>query len=140
MIPADRFSDFRLRNLGVISLVALLGCSDGKSTVRGTVTFDGQPVSSGAITFVKKDGELIREGAVITNGAFHATLPPGNYQVELSARRVVGKQKQKGFDGKDEEIELSEELFPARYNTSTTLSAKIDPGANTLKFDIERAR
>lgn len=132
-----RRSVCEFRILAIVSLLGLLGCSDGKSTVSGTVTFDGQPVASGSITFVKNDGQLIREGAIINNGAFRATLPPGNYQVELSARKVVGKQKQKGFDGKDEEIELTQELFPARYNTSTTLSAKIDPGPNTLKLDIQ---
>ncbi len=123
--------------LAGVGMIALLGCADGKATVSGAVTFDGQPVSSGSVTFVKNDGQLVREGAVIHDGAFRATLPPGNYQVELSARKVVGKQKQKGFDGKDEEIELTVELFPARYNINTTLTAKIGPGANTLNFNAQ---
>ena len=91
------------------------------------------------VTFVKNDGQLVREGAVITSGAFRVSLQPGEYKIELSAQKVVGKRKQKGFDGKDEEVELTDELFPERYNTKSTLTKKIEPGTNTLTLDIKGA-
>jgi hypothetical protein len=115
----------------------LLGCTDGKSTVNGTVTFDSQPVASGAITFVKQDGELAREGAVIQNGSFRATIPPGKYKLELHAQKVISKRKQKAFDGSDEEVETTAELFPARYNTQSELLQELKPGANTIKLDLK---
>lgn len=118
-----------------IAALSIAGCSDGKSTVSGTVTFDGQPVQSGAITFVGSGENLVREGAVIHDGTFQADLPPGDYRVELSGRKVIGTQKQKGFDGKDEVVEIAGELFPERYNTKTTLTAKVNRGANTLKLE-----
>jgi len=123
--------------LAVVALCILPGCGDDKSSVSGTVTFDGQPVARGTITFAKSEGELVREGAIIREGSFQANLPPGNYKIELNAQKVVGKRKQKGFDGKDEEVELTEELFPERYNAKTELAAKIDPGANTVKLNIK---
>jgi len=113
----------------------MIGCSEGKSSISGTVTFDGEPVKNGSITFVKSDGELLREGAVITDGAFQASLPTGEYKIELNAQKVVGKRIQKGFDGKDEEVEETKELFPERYNTKTTLTKKIERGANTLELN-----
>jgi|SRR5689334_24672209 hypothetical protein len=128
------------RTAVLISLLAVIGCGDDQGTVTGTVTFDSEPVARGMVTFVRNDGELVREGAVIDNGAFHATLPPGEYRIELNSQKVVGKRKQKGFDGKDEELELTEELFPERYNTKTTLTTKVDRGQNKIKLDIRSAQ
>ncbi len=109
----------------------------GKGAVSGTVTFDGQPVSSGSITFVKQGGELIREGAVIQIGAFQASLPPGKYKVELNAQKVVGKRTQVGMDGKNEEVETTAELFPERYNTKSELMEEIKRGSQTIKLELK---
>jgi hypothetical protein len=126
-----------LRSVVVLGLATLLGCSDGKSSVTGAVTIDGQPVASGSVTFVKQSGELAREGAVIQGGSFHATVPPGTYKLELNGQKVVGKRKQKAFDGTDEEVEITEEAFPPRYNTKSELLQEIKPGANAIKLDLK---
>lgn len=125
-----------VRSILLACLVAS-GCSDGKSSVTGSVTLDGHPIASGAITFVRQGSELAREGAVITDGAFHATLAPGNYKLEVNAQKLVGKRKQKGFDGKDEEVEITEEAVPPRYNIQSELLQEIKPGASTLKLDLK---
>jgi hypothetical protein len=116
---------------------AFAGCGDGKSSVSGTVTMNSQPVASGTITFVKDDGQLIREGAIIKDGSFEAQLPPGTYKIELHGQKVVSTRKQKGFDGKDEEVEITDELFPERYNAKTELSETFKPGANSLKLNLD---
>jgi len=121
----------------LLGLATLPGCSDGKSSVKGSVTIDGQPVGSGSVTFVKQGGELAREGAVIQGGSFHATLPPGTYKLELNGQKVVGKRKQKAFDGTDEEVEITEEAFPPRYNTKSELLQEIKPGANAINLDLK---
>lgn len=126
-----------LLTLAAIGLYLSSGCSDGKAKVSGTVTFDGQPVASGVATFVRKEGELVREGAIISQGSFQAVLTPGNYQVELNGQKVSGTRKQKGFDGKEEVLEITEELFPERYNSKTELVAEIKPGQNTLKYEAK---
>jgi hypothetical protein len=123
--------------LRFIGWLLLLGCSDGKTSVTGSVTLDSQPVASGVVTFVKQDGELIREGAVIKDGRFEVQVPPGKYRLELSGQKVVGKRKQKGFDGKDEDVELTEELFPARYNANSALTEEIKAGHNPIKLDLK---
>ena len=116
-------------------LASVVGCGSDKSSVSGTVTFDSQPVASGMITFVKSDGDVVREGAIIKDGAFQAEVPPGHYKIELNAQKVVRTRTQKGFDGKDEEDQITEELFPERYNVKTELSHDIKPGSNTVKLD-----
>jgi hypothetical protein len=117
-----------------------VGCGDGKSSVSGTVTMDSQSVASGTITFVKDDGQLIREGAIIKDGSFEAHLLPGTYKIELHGQKVVSTRKQKGFDGKDEEVEITEELFPERYNTKTKLSETFKPGASIIKLDLKSGK
>ena len=69
---------------------------------------------------MKTDGGTVREGAVVTNGTFQTSMPPGRYKVEVGGQKSAGKRKQKGFDGKDEEIELHEELIPR--STTRSLS------------------
>jgi hypothetical protein len=53
---------------------------------------------------------------------------------------VVGKRKQKGFDGKDEEVELTEELFPELYNTKSILIEEIQPGKFKLNLDLKSTK
>jgi hypothetical protein len=127
----------RLLSVVLIGLPILLGCSNGKASVTGSVTIDGQPVTSGSVTFVKQGGELAREGAVIQGGSFHATVPPGTYKLELNGQKVIGKRKQKAFDGTDEEVEITEEAFPPRYNTKSELLQEIKSGATAIKLDLK---
>ena len=113
------------------------GCGDGKGSVRGTVTFDGQPVKSGAVTFVSLEGPLIREGAAIADGAFTAKVPPGKYKVELNAQKFARKRTQIGMDGKEEELTLTEELFPDYYNSKSGLTEMIKAGDNTITLNLK---
>jgi hypothetical protein len=123
--------------LASLGLAAVVGCGNGKGSVSGTVTIDGKPVASGSVTFVKQGGELAREGAVIRDGSFQAVVPPGKYKLELNGQKVISKRKQKAFDGTDEEVEITEELFPERYNSKTELTEEIKPGANTIKLELK---
>jgi hypothetical protein len=66
-------------------------------------------------------------------------LPTGKYKLELNGQKVVGKRKQKAFDGSDEEVDLTEELFPPRYNSQSELIEDIKAGANTIKLDLKRS-
>jgi len=126
-----------LRGVLCLSIcVALAGCGEREGEITGTVTFDGQPVPNGSITFVNPDTGA-RGGGVIRDGSFQTKLQPGKYQVAVTAARKAGKKTQKGFDGKDETIELTEELIPEWYNTKTELIEEIKPGGNSLKFDLK---
>lgn len=117
---------------------AFAGCGDsGKSPTNGTVTFDGQPVGNGSITFIGTDGNNAREGAVIKDGAFAAELSPGKYKLELYGQKVIGKRKQKGMGGEMEELDITEELFPEQFNTKSALAEEIKSGQNTLKLDLK---
>jgi hypothetical protein len=55
-----------------IALLCLAGCEQDSTTVTGKVTYNGQPVEEGAITFRPADGKGQAFGASITNGAYTA--------------------------------------------------------------------
>jgi len=117
--------------------VIFMGCGgESEGEVSGTVTFDGKPIPSGSIVFAKTDGS-VRGGGVIKDGSFQTKLVPGTYKVEVSAPKAAGKRTQKGFDGKDEVIELTEEMLPEWYNKKTELTEEIKPGRNALKLDLK---
>jgi len=56
--------------------------------------------------------------------------------LEVNGQKVIGKRKQKAFDGTDEEVEITEEAFPPRYNTKSELLQEIKPGANAIRLDL----
>jgi hypothetical protein len=122
--------------LALFCVATVVGCGNGKGSVRGTVTMDGKPVASGSVTFVKQGAELAREGAVIREGSFQAAVPPGTYKLELNGQKVVGKRTQKGFDGKDETLDVTQELFPERYNLKTELMENIKAGVNVIQLEL----
>lgn len=123
-----------------LALVCVGGCTgDGKTTVNGTVTFDDAPIQSGTILFVKTEGGLVREGDIIKNGAFRVSLPTGNYKIEVSARKVVGKTKAVGV-GDPVETELTEEMIPERYNTKTELTQEIKSNTREVKLELKSKR
>src|SRR5687768_3380434 len=78
----------------LLALACAGGCSEaGKATVSGQVTLDGQPLKEGVIRFVPADGRSTTADAPVVDGRFKAAVPPGEKRVEISAPKVVGKQK-----------------------------------------------
>lgn len=72
----------------VVSLAA--GCGDSSSTVTGEVTYDGQPVGDGMITFLPADGKGPPAGGRIANGRYSVTgVPPGPKIVQINAVKSV---------------------------------------------------
>lgn len=132
-----RHALFALLTVSIAGLSA--GCGGGgESTVTGTVSFDGKPIEKGSVTFVGTAPGGARAGAVVAGGQFQVKLAPGTYKVEVSATKAAGTRKQKGFDGKDEVIELTEELIPDYYNVKTELTEEIKSGANAMKLELRK--
>ena len=75
-------------------LVLVTGCS-GTATYKvvGTVTWEGNEVEDGQITFLPEDGNLHPATAKIVNGGYEARVPAGKMKVEISAQRDLGYDK-----------------------------------------------
>lgn len=136
--------------LVVTLLAASAGCNGGKLTVvQGSVTVNGQPLESGAISLTPISGQGAAAGAEISQGKFEiraSGLTAGEYSAAINAFRRTGK---KTWDGMGDErapasqkhyVEETEQYLPAKYNAQTELTATLLAGqVNQLKFDLNAA-
>ena len=117
--------------------VVLSGCggSGGPATVwlEGTVTFDGQPIETGYITFASADPAVRGYAIAIENGKFELDVESGDKIIRVTATREV-----KGLVTFESPDGIShEEYIPARYNYQselTTTIAEDDPEPLDLKL------
>ncbi len=90
----------------ILGLVGtMLGCSDGRPSrvpVAGTVTIDGQPLAFGGIAFRPTSGGRTGGAGIESDGRFSVTmyevgdgLPPGSYQVLVSAIEPINETSQR---------------------------------------------
>jgi hypothetical protein len=120
------------------------GCGGNRASVRGTVTYDDQPVDGGRIFFIPKGDPPGRP-------AVHATIEQGKYYLpaaqgpEFGTHRVevvwhkkpggkpLGKPSDPGFTTDD-----LVQTLPAIYNSKSTLSVDVQPGTNTFDFALKK--
>lgn len=126
----------------VLATLVGTGCG-GPSPIllSGKVTFEGEPVSQGSISFVKEGGEGKGiTGAPISNGKYQLDekrdLQPGTYKVMISWQKATGKKVPEGEDG--EMIDELLEIIPAKYNVKTELSETIERGTRELNYDLKK--
>ena len=124
--------------------VALLGCSRQEYSgakrypLSGRVTYDGQPVDLGSISFLPIDGGEQRvSGGYIENGAYSVPEPQGanagKYRVEIRWQKSTGKQIKDQHSG--ESTDQRVEGLPAKFHTKSELTA--DVSAKQTKFDFD---
>jgi hypothetical protein len=132
----------------VISLcclgAVLIGCSgrgysgDKRFPLSGKVTYNGEPLDLGTISFLPLSGDKQRvSGGVIENGAYKIPedegANAGKYRVEVRWAKKTGKQF------KDRELEMMvderKEGLPPRFHDQSELSA--DVAADRTVFDFE---
>lgn len=127
----------------VLSVFAMSGCDSGqtRASVSGIVTFDGQPLDNGTITFEPVDRTTGQAGgASIEAGKFDLPaergLAPGEYKVSISAN--VGGGPENGSAPPGEPARVPKQPIPAKYNTATTLTRSVKAGDdNVLQFDLK---
>ena len=125
---------------GVVLLLA--GCGDGlsRAQVMGTVTLDGEPVQNGVISFTPIGS---------TRGpSTSTTIKDGHYDLGRHEGPIVGTNRVEALvyrkTGKKIRDVMAEEGFidevvqaaPAMYNSQSTLVSTVEPGVNTLDFDL----
>jgi hypothetical protein len=76
--------------IGPLVFLLLAGCGPSLASVSGEVTYEGQPVTNGSITFAPADGKGQVTGATIANGRFTVEkVPPGPKVVKVEAVKDV---------------------------------------------------
>ena len=120
--------------LAALSLVCLV-CSDGRPVrvpISGIVTIDGEPVKFGSILFSPQDGTRPGGGAIEgEEGRFRVStytafdgLPPGKYDVTVSAIEVLGEYSQRWH-------------APKRYADVATAAYSVTIGGESDSMHIE---
>jgi hypothetical protein len=119
-------------------LVVLAAAGCGKSgpavyTVSGTVTYDGQTVANGYITFQPEDPTVGAVANPIEGGRY--TVPKvheGKNKVKIQAtREVPGKKGPMGEPA-------VEQYIPRKYNDETTLTAEVGSGKTEHNFALPK--
>ena len=121
-----------MRIVGSILVVAVslsLGCS-GQSgdrlEVTGEVTFAGNPLPNGSISFVSIDSGT-SAGASLEDGTFRIPLSrgpePGSYRVEIVSYQGTGEMSEDPDTG--EPAETLRQVVPGRYNEQSELVVQI---------------
>lgn len=122
--------------------LGLSGCGNQgafeRTGVEGMVTFNGEPVQQGVITFIP-NGKGATAGASIKAGKFNIppeTGPsPGEYRVEIDSSVPTGKQIL-DTDG-ETMVDEYENGIPPRFNRQTELTITLKNGNNQHLFDLE---
>mgnify|MGYP000897623273 CR=1 FL=1 len=146
--------------LASLALIGLLGCGDdsGLGTrykVSGKVTFKGQPVQKGSITFVPDDpngreatGEIVNGNYTLTTVRDSDGALPGKYKVAISSKDVNLEEAQKNAaaggggalrqDDVAKAAAAAKDLVPAKYSLTDTsgLTYEVKSGGNTANFDL----
>ena len=129
----------KLRWLTIGALLSVIaGCNSQptQGTLDGKVTLDGAPLKSGLIRFVPIDGQTPTADATITDGAFSATVPPGEKRVEITSPQVTGQRK--AYDTPDSPtVDVVHELLPTKYNVNSELVFTVEAGSQTPEFPLQ---
>jgi hypothetical protein len=137
-VPA--IGKFHLRFLACSSLSLLLtisasGCKKSSDAVpvHGRISFHGEPLASGSVTFFPKTGRPV--GAAILHGKYKTELAPDEYTVALD----VAPEFPKGFKEGDP-LPPPKVTLPEEYanRTKSTLKATVKDGqSEPIDFELK---
>jgi hypothetical protein len=124
----------------LLCLTSLTGCGGGGvAEVEGAVTYDGQPVSPGIVSFLPADAGGKQGGGAILKGKYRvypeSVLRPGKYRVEIRWAKPTGEKREVGY-GQSPDVVV--EGLPDKYNSQSTLTAELKAGKNKLDFNLEK--
>jgi hypothetical protein len=130
--------------LGIIVVtIALIACGCGRgparSAVRGKITFDGNPVDGGRISFVPTGSGGIPASAAIIGGEYDipaANGPSvGGCKVEIQWAKKTGRKLEVP---PNRIIEETRESIPAIYNKESQLNFDVkQQPSNEFSIDIK---
>jgi hypothetical protein len=118
------------------AIIVQAGCSgsDGGTVVRGLVTMDGKPVTSGGI-FFQAAGARPLGGPIGADGNYEYELPPGEYQVRIDAPAPVPANHKDG-DPLPQLPRLAPEKF-ASFSSSGLTATVAAESPQELNFPLK---
>ena len=135
MPPVHRFF-----SLAALVPVLLLGCGKTQSaSVRGTVTYNGKPLTTGSVTFHPVTDGPVAIGDIQSDGTYslqtgtESGLGPGEYRVTVVATGPIPPPTPQNTEP------LPELLIPARYADVTTsgIQRTVAAGSNQIDLSLD---
>lgn len=121
-------------SLLLLSLNVLVGCGSGDvGLVEGTVTLDGQPLPNAMLEFFPKEGGGLSAGRTDESGHYELHYGRDEMGAKVGEHLVQIRTAETGGDYG----ENSPELLPTKYNNESELTVTVDPGRNTIDFDLD---
>ena len=132
------------RLLAIVVTSAVAGCSGAAATVSGTVTLDGQPLTTGNVSFhpdgagaAPAYGQIDSSGRYSLSTGTEAGLAPGNYVAVV----VATKDPPQPYDKTGAEIPPIP-ITPGKYGNAATsdLKVQVKPGKNDVPLALDSAK
>jgi hypothetical protein len=131
--------------LGTVLVLAEAGCGGSRSAeVKGLVTLDGEPLTTGEVHFFPVAGDGQTAAANIgTDGRYHiAKASPVKMKVVIHSSKVVSTRPR--YEGvPDSPVdEVRAEVLPPRYSDmkKTELTADLVVGKNTVDLKLKSGK
>ena len=127
----------------VAAMLLLAGCGSGRIPISGDVTFNGEPILTGTITFEPADDKGVATGGKIVSGKYalvgDAAPQPGKKKVRIVASRKTGRRIQAQFAPPGTLVDEIERYIPDIYNTRTTLTCEVSrDGSRRIDFNLKQ--
>ncbi|MBA2116424.1 hypothetical protein [Bremerella alba] len=111
------------------------GCNeDGKISVDGTASWNGQPIEKGYIE-LQPIGEGHFASAEIVDGRFTLQTTPGKRLVKVIAKKKVGETPPS--DRIPEAQPIMFQFVPPKFNSESTLEMEISASQPSLAVELE---
>lgn len=118
-----------------LSFIGGCGGSSHLGPVMGTVSLDGKPLANAIVSFQPSSGRR-SEAITDSSGQYQLSYTAdeqgaliGSHTVIISTAKQDWSEEQKVF------ITMPEQV-PAKFNAKSELTAEVQPGSNTLNFEL----
>jgi hypothetical protein len=130
----------RVNIVAFLAVVSIGGCGGDKLAryrVSGKVTFQGQPVERGEITFEDPNAGQVNSSTLQSGGGYSLELPAGDFKVSVAPPLV--ETKGTGVTPPDMVPDPAVKNIPKKYWRQETsgLSAQVVKGKTTFTFDLK---
>lgn len=145
------FQGLAVRLCCLFVLCCLPGCGGnygGRTSISGTVKFDGKPVEKGSIAFIPAEGvKGPSTGGLIQDGKYNIAADQGpmvgKHRVEIIATRATAAVEVKAASAATAgpsaggKVAGVESYIPEQFNKKSTLSYVVKAGQNVENFDLK---
>lgn len=120
--------------------VSAAGCGPSdplaRYPVKGKVSFQGQPVEEGTITFEDPSAGQVNSSPLAAGGAYSLELPAGDFKVSVAPPLVETKA---GPDSPGDMVPKKVANIPKKYwvQEKSGLTARVERDNTTFDFDLQ---